>query len=355
MKQSVNASPGIFQRCPHLGLHDDRSTSLAYPSAWNYCYRATPPESVSSAHQETVCLTAAHMQCPILLRATQGPLPPNLQGDQDVATTTRRNTGWIFMIVLLILAIVAGVFLLPRFVSTPTVETGASPTIAPPTNTSLPTYTSTATVMNNPAQGIIASFTADAKTRIAGYTNTPKFTGTPPTATITPTSTRTSTPTKTFTPTKTPTRTLTPTITLSPLPTSSPTMVPPPANGVVCGHPLDTPFGSTTKFLLHRILPGENLTIYADTYGTSTTAILAVNYRLPLPVWADWVVVIPFQTTDVSGAPLFEPYQAVDARISVEELARQLNTDVNMLKQYNGFQQPCGSFSGWLLVPRPVP
>jgi hypothetical protein len=92
---------------------------------------------------------------------------------------------------------------------------------------------------------------------------------------------------------------------------------------------------------LHRILSGENLTIYADTYGTTTTSIMAVNYRLPLPVWADWVVVIPFQTNTVTNIPPFEPYQAVDARISLEELARQLNTDTASLKMYNDFREPC--------------
>ena len=109
------------------------------------------------------------------------------------------------------------------------------------------------------------------------------------------------------------------------------------------------------KFLLHRILPGENLTIYADTYGSTTTAILSVNDRLPLPVWADWVVVIPFQTNNVDGVPPFEPYQAVDMRISLDELARQLSTDPDSLRKYNDFQEPCAIFSGWLLVPRPTP
>jgi len=345
MATSVNASSGIFQRCPHLGLQDDRSTLLAYPSTWNYCYRAVPPESVALFHQEAACLTAAHQQCPVFLRAQKGPLPVNLRGQHSTAAVGGRG-GWIaFVILLLVLA--AGIFLfLPRPAVPPANPTGAA---APSTQTLPFVATATNTHGSNPIDEIIASFTAEAKTRIANFSPTPLFTGTPPTATRSPT------PTRTFTPSRTPTRTLTSTITTSPQPTSTRTLAPPPADGVFCGYELDAPFGGDKKFLLHRVLPGENLTIYADTYGTTTHAILAVNYRLPLPVWADWVVVIPYQTSDVAGLPLFEPYQAVDARISLEELARQLNANASMLKQYNAFQEPCAIFSGWLLVPRPIP
>ena len=346
MKQSVSASLGIFQRCPHLGLQDDRSTSLAYPSTWNYCYRAVPPHSVVVTHQEMVCLTAGHQQCPVFLRASSGPLPADLRGVHEVSSVKPGRRKWGFLLAGLML-IAAAVYFLPGYLSPPS-SAPAFSTSAPQTETPLPSATATSTV-NSLAQNIIASFTADAFTRIANYSPTSQITGTPPTPTVT------TTPTRTFTPTKTPTRTLTPTITLSPIPTASPTFAPPPGNGVACGYLLDTPFGGTIKFLLHRILPGENLSVYSETYGTNTAAILAVNYRLPLPVWADWVIVIPFQTGNVEGVPPFEPYQAVDARISLEELAYQLNTDAAALKQYNDFKEPCSIFSGWLLVPRILP
>jgi hypothetical protein len=102
-------------------------------------------------------------------------------------------------------------------------------------------------------------------------------------------------------------------------------------------------------------LPGENLTVYSETYGTTTDAILAVNYRLPLPVWTDWVLVIPYHTSNVAGLPPFEPYQGGGERLSIEELAHQLNADPVVLSLYNNFQQPCGTFNGWLLVPRSSP
>ena len=115
---------------------------------------------------------------------------------------------------------------------------------------------------------------------------------------------------------------------------------------------LDTPFGQERKFVIHRVLTGENLTVFADAYQTSTDAIIAINYHLPLPVWADWVVVIPVGTKDVSGIPPFEPFLATGERMTVEALASQLNADVALFRKYNSFTEPCGVFSGWLLIPR---
>jgi hypothetical protein len=107
--------------------------------------------------------------------------------------------------------------------------------------------------------------------------------------------------------------------------------------------------------VIHRVLPGENLTIYATTYKTTTDAILKINYHLPLPVWADWIVVIPVGTSDMTGIPPFEPYQAVGTSVPLQALATQLNTDLQALRKYNDFEEPCTLFSGWLLVPRPEP
>ena len=92
--------------------------------------------------------------------------------------------------------------------------------------------------------------------------------------------------------------------------------------------------------------------MYALENQTTTDAIIAVNYHLPLPVWADWVVVIPVGFSDVTGIPLFEPRFIENQKISIEELAAQLKTDLALLRKYNGFDEPCGSFNGWVLAPR---
>jgi hypothetical protein len=120
----------------------------------------------------------------------------------------------------------------------------------------------------------------------------------------------------------------------------------------ICGHALDVPFGKDNKFVVHRVVRGENLTLYAQQYETSTEAITALNYRLPMPVWEDWILVIPVDKFYVSDLPQFEPYQAIGASLSLEELAHQLNTDSQSLLEHNAFDETCNVFSGWLLIPR---
>lgn len=107
--------------------------------------------------------------------------------------------------------------------------------------------------------------------------------------------------------------------------------------------------------MIHRVMTGENLDYYANTYRTTTDAIIAINYLLPIPVWADSIVVLPAGFSDVTGIPPFEPHFEDRNRTSIEELAVQLNTDLGLLRKYNAFDEPCGTFTGWLLVPRPAP
>ena len=106
--------------------------------------------------------------------------------------------------------------------------------------------------------------------------------------------------------------------------------------------------------MIHRVAEGESLDMYAELYHTSMEAIRAVNYYLPLPVWANWIIIIPLNVTDVTGIPAFEPYQASGTTISMDDLAKQLNTDAASLRKYNAFDDSCKAYSAWLLVPRIV-
>ena len=74
-----------------------------------------------------------------------------------------------------------------------------------------------------------------------------------------------------------------------------------------------------------------------------------------MPVWEDWIIVIPVGTVDVSNFPPFELYQAIGTNLSAEDVAKQLNTDAQSLYKYNSFEGPCKMFSGWLLIPRKIP
>jgi hypothetical protein len=68
-----------WQRCPYLGLHDDRSTSLAYASPWNYCYRAEPPGSVAASYQSRVCLRRCYVDCAVYHSTGSSRLPRYLR------------------------------------------------------------------------------------------------------------------------------------------------------------------------------------------------------------------------------------------------------------------------------------
>jgi hypothetical protein len=113
------------------------------------------------------------------------------------------------------------------------------------------------------------------------------------------------------------------------------------------------PFGEPVRIVLHRVLPGDSVTLYARRYDTSPEAILAINHELPVPLHPDWVLVIPLGTTAVYGLPPFETYHAGGIESSPGELAARLGADLKSISRYNGFEGPCGGFAGWLLVPRP--
>lgn len=123
----------------------------------------------------------------------------------------------------------------------------------------------------------------------------------------------------------------------------------------VCGYPLDTPFGKEHKFIIHQAQDGDSLSMYANYYQTSVDAIRALNYRLPVPLLKEWVVVILVGETQAGDLPSFETYLASNTGSSIESLARELSTDPAALKQYNDFDESCRAFSGWLLIPRQKP
>jgi LysM repeat protein len=189
----------------------------------------------------------------------------------------------------------------------------------------------------------VAAMTSGAQTMspVPTITNTPTMTYTP-TLTRTYTPTRTPTPTRTYTPT--PTRTYTPT----PTRTATPTITPEPLK-----YELDSPIGRDNKFVIHKVQSGENLSQYATRYGTSVEAILRVNYALNIPLWVDALIVIPVEFAEVTQMPYFQPYKVTTDGISVEVLARELDTNLTDFIYYNELSVGKRlSFGNWLLIPR---
>ena len=299
-----------LERCPHLGLHDDPDTSLAYPSIWNCCYRAAPSTSVLVSHQAETCLRPSYIHCPVYLARESMPLPSNLRGRVRAKVRKRGPAGWLKRGILFLL-LATGVTLV--------VFLGRS------------AFTGRAGILPFVPMMDQSETVAGASTRLS----TAEGRQVPASEAVT----------ESPVPDPTPSAAVRSTLAASPAD-------PPPG---ACGHLLDIPFGGEAQFVLHRVRSGENLTMFADRYHTTISAILAVNHRLRAPVWEDWIVVIPVEMADVGEYPPFEPYQVPGTMLSLDELPAELKADPQSLLQYNGFEQPCTSFSGWLLIPREAP
>jgi LysM repeat protein len=320
------------ERCPFIGLPDDRSTSLAYPSVWNYCYHAAPPTSIHVSHQAGTCLCPHYTECAIYRSTKSEPLPSPLRGNLKLGVLKYRPLGAqgrSVLLLLLVTLLALTIFLGPGFLFGPARD--VTPSISAASNypaSNDPPDQNGAGLPNGQPQTSLATSSilyGGASTGVTQWDTLLSSTEKPPQTLEIPS-------------TGSPKSSQTATLTSTPEGT--------------CGHALDAPFGKNTKFVVHRVMSGENLTLYAGQYHTTTDAILAVNYHLPMPVWEDWIIVIPVDTLDVSDIPPFEPYQAIGTRISLGELAKQLNTDPQSLYRYNSFEGACQVFSGWLLVPR---
>jgi LysM repeat protein len=117
---------------------------------------------------------------------------------------------------------------------------------------------------------------------------------------------------------------------------------------------LETPFGSQPKFIIHQVANGESLILIAKRYGTTLEAIQAVNFFLPSPLWSGWLLVIPLNTIDVENLPAFEAYVVSEEDVNADQLAINLDTDLEALLYYNAISSaedplPPGR---WLLIPR---
>lgn len=105
-----NRSFAGLERCPYLGLHDDQSTSLAYPSAWNYCYHASPPASVLVSHQVEACLCPQYMDCALNHSNHWGRMPRSLRG--KAGGSLPKNGSWGRLLRLIAFALFVALLIL---------------------------------------------------------------------------------------------------------------------------------------------------------------------------------------------------------------------------------------------------
>jgi len=291
--------PGVVI-CPYLGMKEDPATIMAYPSEWNYCHHSKPGAVPVLAHQNDFCLSKSHTTCPVFLGDGTASLP---DGVRLQIRKRRRNkkSYWVPAILAMLILLAGGIFLRSRFLAQPepipTLQATDHPVASP---------NPTGFIIINPYTNSI-TLTNDAATTRETETITPQSSITPLQGTETP------------------------------------------ASAI---HNLDMPIGIAHRFVIHRIQQGESLGGLAIQYNTTVEAISKVNYYMPDPVWINWLVVIPVDTTDVIGLPSFDAYMVVEGGESIENLAERLNLDAPSLMFYNGLESGYLVSAGeWLLIP----
>lgn len=315
--------------CPFLGLSDDSRSLMAYISPQNCCYRCQPVMAVKLEHQNNYCLDTTFINCQAYIDEAGKSLPAGLRYKPD---RSARRSIWMRRVIG---GIVIGIILLGGWFLMQKVppNLALSETPGSPTGPASATFT--------------AQTTATDPSRI-----TPPTTVVPLWGTLVPTSTLTVSPFPSLTPTIfTATLTRTPTATVTK--TTSPTLAPSQTPTEVPSRSLDVPIGRGRLYLIHRVSGGENLNTMAEKYQISIEAILAINYTLSTPIWADALVVIPLGVTSPEKLPVFEPYQVTENNITAEALAQQLGCDAALFKYFNDLADGEKLKKGdWFLIPR---
>lgn len=284
--------------CKFLGLKEDPATHMAYPSEWNTCHHSHPGATPTLDHQRQVCLLKTHTGCPVYVNQEPANLPDDIRMVVRKHRRRMRKKTWLayIMVAVVIAGILAGTRLLTRPLSFLASHQSIIPSETVPTGF----------VIINP----------NLVTQSASQVHkTPQFTETTlPKPSVTP-----------LLGTETPTKTI---------------------------RGLDMPIGNAHRFVIHRIQQGESLGGLAIQFNTTVEAITHVNYYMPDPVWINWLVVIPVDTSDVAGLPSFDAYMVVEGDLSIESLAEKLALDPDLLIFYNGLEPGYLTSSGeWLLIP----
>jgi LysM repeat protein len=277
--------------CPDIGLKEDSATFSAFPSQMNACHHVRPVQVPKIPHQRTYCLQSAHIHCPIFEAQPGGRMPKEFKKTRRLSKKTWKLLICGGVITMLLFVVLVWLFIGRPWFSIPDEE--ISPTQTQPAAAPLETWLVTVAVDL--------------------FTQTPSPTQAPPTPTnIPPTSTQ-----------------------------EDPILA------------LETPIGGEIQFIIHRVKEGETLQIFADQYNTTVAAITAINYDLIVPLWINWLVVIPLNITDVSNLPAFEAYQVEEEGVSVQALAEQLSVSLEDMMRYNNLDANHALHEGeWLLIPR---
>ena len=284
--------------CPHLALREDDGTVSSYPSQLNACYHVQPVNTPNLMHQQKFCLNRNFKECQIYQAPTVGKMPKSMQAQTPSLLSDKKRIisllGLLLIIVVIVLGIVFKDFWLSGIIN---IFGGGNPDLQSETPS---------VIFQSPTSQFIKDTTPTLSIAemITTETPTPEI----------------PTPIATFTKTK-----------------------PPMA--------LETPIGGNYQFVIHQVLEGESLPLYASRYRTSIEAIQAVNGGFEFPIQIGDLVIIPVDLMDVSNLPAFEPLE-IEGDIVVDELANELNVSIDDLTLYNNIDRGTLLQRGdWIIVP----
>ena len=293
-REKEHSKVGVPVKCPYLGIKTDSDTSFDYPSIWNACHRTKTPEIPLLEHQDTTCLKPEYIVCPVLMIINGEKFPPELIEHVQHRSRKIKRT-WIIGVTL-VLAVLFILFLVIKVL-----QPGMTPAILTPSSPVLETTQSILVMTEEFTETILASIESPVIEVVKTETAVPS--GTSVVAEIV--------------------------------------------------HKLDVPIGTDHQFIIHQVLEGESLEQYAVLYNTNRETITQLNYFLPVPLWVNWLVIIPVNLTEMGDLPTFEAYLVTDETITIEKLSEKLAVDPGELGYFNGIGIDHVMRSGeWLIIPR---
>ncbi|MBT3322821.1 MAG: hypothetical protein HN392_11110 [Anaerolineae bacterium] len=287
----------LDKRCPYLGLRDDLETALGFSSTWNCCHSVKPTATPNLEHQQNFCLTTKHVNCPAFHAEQKSSLPKDLRAPKFLERR-KAVASRVVLVFILLFVIVSGLIFSGYW--------------APSWTEKLPVpgWVSRAMPVETEINTVAMVVETDTPVKNVNL-DTP----------------------------------IVPTQIASLATQTEPVLI------KHCAYPLETPFGTNRQFVFHQIANGESMVMLTERYETTASAIEAVNFFLPSPLWAELVIVIPLDTTDVDGLTSFRPVLIDEGDISLEELAQILSISSPDLIEFNQIDLSCRSFNGWMLIP----
>ncbi len=297
--------------CPFLSAVGDPSFHFGYATPGNYCYHVTPAQGINLSHQQDFCLTKSFQNCPVFSPSWDGPLPPEILGEEFVSRKlfiSRRHLLFLGLISLALIIIFVIINLIIQKPNNIIVNQNFSPTPTLLITTQEPFEE---ILLLSPTISIISNQSASSI----------------------------------YTPTKfTPTPTLSKTPTPIPSATSSPTITPGPGIG--------TPFGSKNIYLLHRVGDGESFTTMSQSYNTSIEVLTAANILIEgASLWKGTIIVVMPNQIDAVGVTKFKVI-LLETSTTVDELAQEYKVSTDELRTINSLGQ--GEFipeGRWIIIP----